>query len=146
MSKQRKSTMPSVHAKPIQRKHAAGIDIGATSIYVAFPADRDPQSVHSFQTFTEDLHRLADWLQRLPDQNRGDGVYGSVLGTTFPNPGTTRLRGVSGQRASCKERARPEDRRIRLSVAAIPAFGGVAASLISTSAPGLCATFPAAAS
>ena len=64
MSKQCKSTMPSVHAKPIQRKHAAGIDIGATSIYVAVPVDRDPQPVRSFQTFTEDLHRLADWLQR----------------------------------------------------------------------------------
>jgi hypothetical protein len=47
-----------VHAKPIQRKHAAGIDIGATSIYVAVPVDRDPQPVRSFKTFTEDLHRL----------------------------------------------------------------------------------------
>jgi Transposase len=63
MPKQRKSTMPAVHTKPIQRKHAAGIDIGATSIYVAVPVDRDPQPVRSFQTFTEDLQRLADWLQ-----------------------------------------------------------------------------------
>jgi hypothetical protein len=30
MSRQRKSTMAAVHAKPIQQKHAAGIDIGAT--------------------------------------------------------------------------------------------------------------------
>jgi hypothetical protein len=64
MSKQRKAKMPAVHAKPVQQKHAAGIDIGATSIYVAVPVDRDPQPVRSFQTFTEDLHRLADWLQR----------------------------------------------------------------------------------
>jgi transposase len=64
MSKQSKPTVPAVHAKPIQRKHAAGIDIGATSIYVAVPVDRDPQPVRSFKTFTEDLHRLADWLQR----------------------------------------------------------------------------------
>jgi transposase len=63
MEKQRKAPMPSVHAKPVPRKHAAGIDIGAISIYVAVPVDRDPQSVRSFQTFTEDLHRLADWLQ-----------------------------------------------------------------------------------
>ena len=61
MSKQRKTP---IQARPIQRKHAAGIDIGATSIYVAVPLDRDPQPVRSFQTFTEDLHRLADWLQR----------------------------------------------------------------------------------
>jgi transposase len=30
---------------------------------VAVPVDRDPQPLRSFQTFTEDLHRLADWLQ-----------------------------------------------------------------------------------
>ena len=64
MSKQRKSTMPAVHAKPMQRKHAAGIDIGATSIYVAVPVDRDPQPVRSFQTFTEDLHRLATFRRK----------------------------------------------------------------------------------
>jgi transposase len=60
MSKQRKTV---TQARPIQRKHAAGIDIGATSIYVAVSLDRDPQPVRSFQTFTEDLHRLAEWLQ-----------------------------------------------------------------------------------
>jgi transposase len=63
MPKQPKSTMRAVHPKPVRRKHAAGIDIGATSIYVTVPVDRDPQPVRSFQTSTEDLHRLADWLQ-----------------------------------------------------------------------------------
>jgi transposase len=43
---------------------AAGIDIGATEIYVAVPADRDSEPVRSFQTFTEDLMVLADWLMR----------------------------------------------------------------------------------
>jgi hypothetical protein len=33
MSNQRKAKIPSVLAEPIQGKHAAGIDIGATSIY-----------------------------------------------------------------------------------------------------------------
>ena len=42
---------------------AAGIDIGATEIYVAVPADRDREPVRGFQTFTEDLMNLADWLQ-----------------------------------------------------------------------------------
>jgi transposase len=45
------------------RPNAAGIDIGATEIVVAVPADRDQDSVRSFPTFTEDLHALADWLQ-----------------------------------------------------------------------------------
>src|SRR5260370_22345925 len=46
------------------RPHAAGIDIGATEIFVAVPADRDTENVRSFPTFTQDLHALADWLKR----------------------------------------------------------------------------------
>jgi transposase len=49
---------------PIMKPDAAGIDIGATEIYVAVPADRDSKSVRSFPTFTQDLYALADWLQR----------------------------------------------------------------------------------
>ena len=44
--------------------HAAGVDVGATEIFVAVPQDRDPSPVRSFETFTEDLHRLKDWLQQ----------------------------------------------------------------------------------
>lgn len=47
---------------PVLHPNAAGVDIGATEIYVAVRADRDPEPVRSFPTFTEDLHRLADWL------------------------------------------------------------------------------------
>lgn len=61
MSKQRKTAIP---ARPIQRKHAAVIDIGATSIYVAVPLDRDPQPVRLFQTFTEDLHQ--SFVEHMP--------------------------------------------------------------------------------
>ncbi|HEX9155922.1 MAG TPA: transposase, partial [Nitrospira sp.] len=57
-SKKTTATLPVLHPD------AAGVDIGATEIYVAVPPDRDPESVRSFQTFTEDLMALADWLQR----------------------------------------------------------------------------------
>ena len=43
---------------------AAGIDVGATEMYVAVPEDRDPQPVRCFAAFTPDLQALADWLQR----------------------------------------------------------------------------------
>jgi hypothetical protein len=43
--------------------NAAGVDIGAMEIYIAVPADRDPQPVRCFSTFTEDLHTAADWLK-----------------------------------------------------------------------------------
>jgi len=42
--------------------NAAGIDVGATEIYVAVPPDRDPRPVRSFQTFTGDLRAMAAWL------------------------------------------------------------------------------------
>src|SRR5256712_4578899 len=42
---------------------AAGIDIAATEGYVAVPTDRDPEPIRFFSTFTDDLHRLADWLR-----------------------------------------------------------------------------------
>lgn len=42
--------------------NAAGIDVGSQFHVVAVPADRDDEPVRSFQSFTGDLHRLADWL------------------------------------------------------------------------------------
>ena len=44
--------------------NAAGVDIGATEIYVAVSADRDPHPVRRFATFTEDLMTAADWLMQ----------------------------------------------------------------------------------
>lgn len=49
---------------PEMRPNAGGIDVGATEIFVAVPADRDKDSVRSFPTFTQDLHELADWLKQ----------------------------------------------------------------------------------
>lgn len=49
---------------PTLKPNAAGIDMGATEAVAAVPADRDSESVRTFPTFTEDLHALADWLQR----------------------------------------------------------------------------------
>ena len=42
--------------------NAAGIDVGATSHFVAVPADRVEEPVREFAAFTADLYRLADWL------------------------------------------------------------------------------------
>jgi len=42
--------------------HAAGIDIGAREIYVAVPEDRDEHPVRKCETFTGDLHQMAEWL------------------------------------------------------------------------------------
>src|SRR6202161_1815545 len=50
------------HPLPVSHPDAAGIDVGASELFVAVSADRDPHPVRSFPTFTRDLHALADWL------------------------------------------------------------------------------------
>jgi transposase len=46
------------------RDDAAGVDIGATEIYVAVAPDKDPEPVRRFATFTQDLLEAASWLAR----------------------------------------------------------------------------------
>lgn len=43
--------------------NAAGIDIGATEIYIAVPGDQSDDPVRRFDTFTDDLHDAARWLK-----------------------------------------------------------------------------------
>ncbi len=42
--------------------NAAGIDVGASSHFVAVPEDRSERPVREFAAYTADLYRLADWL------------------------------------------------------------------------------------
>lgn len=42
--------------------HAAGIDVGSRSHFVAVAGSSCEQSVQEFSSFTDDLHRMADWL------------------------------------------------------------------------------------
>ncbi len=44
-------------------KMAAGIDIGSKSHFVAVPEGCDKVTVREFQSFTADLHELANWLE-----------------------------------------------------------------------------------
>jgi len=44
-------------------QHAAGIDIGSRSHFVAVHEGADDEPVREFSTFTGDLERLAEWLQ-----------------------------------------------------------------------------------
>jgi len=65
MARKRKKEAKTNHAMlPVLRPDAAGIDIGATEIFVAVPANRAAENVRSFPTFTQDLYALADWLHQ----------------------------------------------------------------------------------
>lgn len=48
----------------VLQPNSAGIDIGATEIYIAVPDDRSSKSVRKFNTFTDDLHDAAKWLKK----------------------------------------------------------------------------------
>ena len=62
--KRSKKNAKAVLGLPVLHADTAGIDIGPTEIYVAVPADRDEEPVRCFTGFTEDLLRIAAWLQQ----------------------------------------------------------------------------------
>lgn len=66
------STMSVIH------HHAAGVDTGAEFHVVAVSPDADPGPVRTFQSFTGDLQRMADWLKSCGVTNiamESTGVY-----------------------------------------------------------------------
>ena len=76
---------------PVLHPDAAGIDVGASELYVAVSADRDPQPVRSFPTFTRDLNALADGLQRCRISLSRNRVNQRVLDHYLSNLGITWL-------------------------------------------------------
>jgi transposase len=57
---------PAVYSQalPVVQPDAAAIDLGATCLTAAVPADRDARPIRTLGTFTEELHALADWLRQ----------------------------------------------------------------------------------
>jgi transposase len=63
MMAKRKKKGRTVKTLHVLQPNAAGIDIGATEIYVAVPEGRSSETVRNFGTFTEDLHQAAQWMK-----------------------------------------------------------------------------------
>ena len=105
--------------------NAAGIDVGATSHYVAVPADRSEQPVQEFEAFTADPHRLADWLTECGVETvvmESTGVYWIPLFGVLEERGfQVMLVGDAGGPQAHQERAWSQDRRSGLPVAATAA-------------------------
>lgn len=57
-------TQPTSQGLSLIHDRAAGIDIGSTFHVVAIPPELDAEPVCTFGTFTQELHRLAEWLVR----------------------------------------------------------------------------------
>jgi transposase len=62
--KEKQANTPKIDWKALDVVHpdAAGIDIGGREHWVAISPERDEQPVRSFDCFTSDLERMADWL------------------------------------------------------------------------------------
>ena len=58
--KKRQKRLPN-HLRSINA-YAAGIDVGSRSHFVAIPEGMSKESVREFSTFTDDLHKMSDWL------------------------------------------------------------------------------------
>src|SRR5262245_9617279 len=119
---------------------AAGIDIGATEIYVAVPPDRDPEPVRMFESFTQDLNALADWLEQCRVRSvamESTGVYWIPLAQIF---GKSRFRNLSRERQTRQEGARPPNGCVRLPMVTTPAFCWVITRLVSSSTARVCAS------
>ncbi len=131
MTRAKKRKRPEKRATelPVLHPAAAGIDIGATEIYVAVHPDHDPEPVRSFGTFTEELHRLADWLKTCGVDTvamEATGVYWIPLFQILEARGFE----VCGQCPVLPECSRPTDRCVGLSMATSPAFGRIAAAVL----------------
>lgn len=63
---------------PVIHDRAAGVDVGSRFHVVAVGADRSTEPVQTFQAFTSDLQRMADWLVAMGIQTvamESTGVY-----------------------------------------------------------------------
>ncbi len=59
--------------------NAAGIDVGASSHWVAVPRSAADEPVREFGAMTDDLNAMADWLLACGGRHGGAGVHRRVL-------------------------------------------------------------------
>lgn len=68
--------------RPIVEPNAGGVDVGARQMFVSVPPERDANPVRVFDTFTDDLNNLAEWLEQCGVTTvamESTGVYGIPL-------------------------------------------------------------------
>jgi len=73
---------------PVLHADAAGIDIGASELFVAVPGGRDADPVRSFHAGSQRGSRLASALW---SSICGDGINERLLDPGVPDPGVSRV-------------------------------------------------------
>ena len=116
---------------PMVHPNAAAIDVGATMHMAAVRADRAPEPVRSFGTFTADIHRLVDWFTECDVETVVIEIDQRLLDSDFRASRCPGIYRVSCQRARCQARAGAQDRCQRCAMAAAAPFIRVAAGQLS---------------
>ena len=85
--------------------NAAGIDVGASSHWVAVPRHAAEDPVREFGAMTDDLNALADWLHRVRGRYGGAGVHWGVLDPAVRSARAPWPEGLAGRRPADEVRA-----------------------------------------
>jgi hypothetical protein len=112
---------------PVLHPDAAGIDVGASEIFVAVPSDRDPEPAQ-----LRDVHQRPELTGGLAPSLRysvgGDGVHECLLDTVAPDSGGSWDQSLFGKCPVCEECARPKDRCVGLPEDSVSPLGRALAS------------------
>src|SRR6266850_4762932 len=113
--KQRREIMRQMQSEDLNLEvvhpHAAGIDIGNASHYVAVPPSRDPQPVRCFGCTTRRAEDDGGMAEAMWDSYGRDAIYGSLLDCGLRDLGRGGSGSVSGECARDEESAGAEDGR-----------------------------------
>ena len=81
---------PPINGLPVIHERAAGIDIGSRFHVIAVPSTLSNEPVQTFQAFTADIQRMADWLKAIGVETvamESTGVYGVPVFEVLENAG-----------------------------------------------------------
>ncbi len=106
---------------PIINPRAGAIDIGSRFPVVAVPPDAADEPIQTFQAFTGELHRMAQWLKTTGVTTvamESTGVYWVPVYEVLESAG---IEVVVANARDARSGARSQERRQRRAVAAAPA-------------------------
>ncbi len=81
---------------PVMRPDAAGIDIGATEIFVAVPADRAARECAVIPDFLPGSLCCGGVAEAMRHPDGGDGIHWCLLDSPVSDSGGSRFRGLPG--------------------------------------------------
>ena len=109
--------------------NASGIDVGASSHFVAVSQDRSEQPVREFAAYTADLHRLAEWLaecgvETVVMESTGVRALFGVLEERGFHVDPRRIKNVPGRKTDVLDSSGCSNCTLRTAVGSLPARGG----------------------